>query len=268
MNLYKYHGAGNDFLIADNRKGKIQLSANQVASLCDRHYGIGADGLMLLESAPEGYDFGMAYYNSDGSTGMMCGNGGRCIVAFAQQMGIQSYRFMAADGPHDAQILRRDGVERIVKLRMRDVDAIEAYKDLGGVFLDTGTRHFVIGVADIEACDVYKLGQYYRYRQEFAPIGANVNFMQLRGDTLWVRTYEKGVEDETCACGTGITAAAIAHWHAQHAGQPIDGKAVEVKIRALRDDLAVQFVPTACGAREVYLIGPATYVARIIVSVK
>ena len=144
MKFYKYQGAGNDFLIADNRNGKISLTAKEIQELCDRRYGIGADGLMLLENA-EGYDFRMVYYNSDGSGGMMCGNGGRCIVAFADRCGMPVKNFIAADGTHEASILSRNGNTLEVKLKMKDVDEAVTYpqKEIEGMFLDTGTRHLV-----------------------------------------------------------------------------------------------------------------------------
>ena len=151
MKFYKYQGAGNDFLIADNRDGSIVLSTEQIAALCDRRYGVGADGLMLLERPDsEDMDFRMTYFNSDGSGGMMCGNGGRCIVAFAADMGIKDFRFIAADGPHVAELLSDDGRTKTVRLQMKDVCTYGHYLSLTGVsvpsegsFLDTGTRHFV-----------------------------------------------------------------------------------------------------------------------------
>ena len=262
MRFCKYQGAGNDFLIFDNRDGSIQLTSAQITALCDRHYGIGADGVMLLENA-DGYDFGMQYYNSDGSGGMMCGNGGRCIVAFAHRCGIRSYNFLAPDGPHQAEILDINGNECIVRLKMKDVTEMKDYNDreLHGVFLDTGTRHFVVTVPSVSACDVERTGRHLRYNSQFAPIGANVNFICPESNgTLDVRTYEKGVEAETFACGTGIVASAIAHWHLTHSD---DSAAVHQPIQALRDKLSVDFTPTPEGADNVWLTGPATYVASI-----
>lgn len=265
MRLYKYQGAGNDFLIADNRDGQIHISTEEIASLCDRRYGVGADGLMLLENA-DGYDFRMVYYNSDGSGGMMCGNGGRCIVAFAHRCGIRSYHFIAADGPHDAEILDENGKTLTVKLRMKDVDEMEYYAEpeFTGCFLDTGTRHLVCPVNNLADFDVVGCGRPLRYLDQFGPIGVNVNFVEAFKDSLHVRTYEKGVEDETFACGTGITASAIATWHYLYAGEDKNTTDnVHIPIQALRDKLAVEFIPTPNGARNVYLIGPATYIAAI-----
>lgn len=262
--FYKYQGAGNDFLIADNRDSSISLDADRIKALCHRRYGIGADGLMLLGSAPEGYDYSMEYYNADGSGGMMCGNGGRCIVAFADRCGIRRHRFVAPDGAHQAEILGRNGNTLTVKLRMKDVDTIVPYPqpDIDGIFLDTGTRHLVRKVVDIEHCDVRTQGRRLRWHPEFGPIGTNVNFISCIDGVLHVRTFEKGVEDETYACGTGITAAAIAYWHMTHAACG-DAHPLAMPVRALRDSLQVQFTPTPCGACDIHLIGPAAMVARV-----
>lgn len=265
MKFYKYQGAGNDFLIADNRDNSISLSAEDIQRLCDRRYGIGADGLILLAHA-DNYDFRMDYYNADGSGGMMCGNGGRCIVAFADRCGLPVGHFLGSDGPHEASILGRHGNMLEVKLKMKDVDNIEDYPQpgIGGTFLDTGTRHLVCPVKDIDLCDVEGDGRRRRWLKEFAPDGVNVNFIERKDDILYVRTFEKGVEAETYACGTGITASAIVDWHNRHM-QNSQSYTVTTVIRALRDSLEVEFIPTARGAREVYLIGPATFVAEILI---
>lgn len=266
MKFYKYQGAGNDFLISDNRDGKISLTPKEIQELCDRRYGIGADGLMLLEHA-DGYDFKMVYYNSDGSGGMMCGNGGRCIVAFADRCGMATERFTAADGPHEASILGRNGNTLEVKLKMKDVEEFTVYPQRGieGIFLDTGTRHLVCPVEGIDSFDVAAEGRRRRQLEEFAPAGVNVNFIEREGDTLRVRTFEKGVEAETYACGTGITASAIADWHMRHPAMACDALPTTTKIKALHDNLSVEFTPTKDGARDIWLIGPATFVAEIIV---
>lgn len=269
--FYKYQGAGNDFLIADNRDGSISLSAEQIASLCDRRYGIGADGLMLLEDS-EDCSFRMVYYNSDGSGGMMCGNGGRCIVAFAADMGITDYDFEAADGLHTAQILASEGRVRIVRLKMRDVAEISHYESLSGVsvpsegyFLDTGTRHYVRFVRELEDYDIVTEGRDIRYNAvELQPVGANVNFVEPFGSGIRIRTYEKGVEDETFACGTGIVASCIAAYAEGISPSSYRDGIVRYDVRARRDDLAVDFRPSEA-AEDVYLTGPATFVAEIIV---
>lgn len=272
--FYKYQGAGNDFLIADNRDGGLQLSIEQIEALCDRRYGVGADGLMLLEKSPV-YDFRMVYYNSDGSGGMMCGNGGRCMVAFAADMGISHFDFEAADGFHAAQILDAAHGIKTVRLKMKDVDAVQTYDSLTGVgvpssgfFLDTGTRHYVRFVADLDYYDIVSEGRDIRYHaQEFLPVGVNVNFVEPLDGNLKVRTYEKGVEDETYACGTGIVASCVAAFVAGHASSMTmaDGR-VRYDVRAKKDNLSVDFMPSEVRvAEDVWLTGPAAFVAKIIV---
>jgi diaminopimelate epimerase len=210
MNFFKYQGTGNDFIILDNRNWSFTaLTTERVKALCDRRFGIGADGLMLL-NPHTGYDFEMKYYNSDGRESSMCGNGGRCLVKFAYDMGItkSEYNFLAVDGPHLAEI----DVDGIVSLKMKDVKAIEDYK--GDFVLDTGSPHYVKMVTDVMEMDVYHKGMEIRYSSDFAKEGINVNFVeQKRSDEIIVRTYERGVEDETLSCGTGVTAAALASYH-------------------------------------------------------
>lgn len=286
MNFFKYQGAGNDFLIADNRDGHLKVSggvlyegerAVAISDICDRRYGVGADGLMLLDKS-ECHDFTMVYFNSDGSGGMMCGNGGRCVVAFAADLGIENFDFEAADGSHQAEILSSEGRAKTVRLKMKDVDGIKVYGDifkggldgLNGCFLDTGTRHFVTFVNDVSKCDVVGVGRKIRHMDEFGPVGANVNFVEQDGLSLKVRTYEKGVEDETFACGTGIVASSLASYFRtlKNEGQAwTSGERVKFDIRAVRDNLAVDFLPEestlGLSARDLWLTGPATYVAEI-----
>lgn len=274
MRFYKYQGAGNDFLIADNRDGSLQLSAGQVARLCDRRYGVGADGLMLLESSDR-YDFRMVYYNSDGSGGMMCGNGGRCIVAFAYDCGIRHFDFEAADGWHTAEIVSVESNSKIVRLKMKDVEDIAHHDALEGVsvdsegsFLDTGTRHYVRFVDGLDSYDVVSEGRDIRYNaKELQPVGANVNFVEPSDGYLKVRTYEKGVEDETYACGTGIVASCIAAYAGGKTPSWAEGGKVKYDVMAKKDSLSVDFRPAAeeiFPVREVYLTGPAVFVAEII----
>lgn len=284
MKFYKYQGAGNDFLIADNRAGHISEAngvlyhddgwSASIADLCDRRYGVGADGLMLLESS-DLYDFRMTYFNSDGSGGMMCGNGGRCIVAFASDMGLTSFAFEAADGPHSAQILNVSGREKTVRLKMKDVTEIVRHKSLTGVsvhsdgwFLDTGTRHFVRFVKELETYDVVSEGREIRYDGvELQPIGANVNFVESYEGGVKVRTYEKGVEDETFACGTGIVASCLAAYlHGVSPSANMPDSRIRYDVRAKRDSLAVDFVPNQDRTlfEDVWLVGPATFVAEIL----
>ena len=289
LKFYKYQGAGNDFLIADNRDGSIRLTAGQIAVLCDRRYGVGADGVMLLESPDENLSsdelrqstdgFRMTYYNSDGSGGMMCGNGGRCIVAFAADMGIVNFNFMAADGHHSAEIISSDGKEKTVSLQMKNVSECVHYESLTGVdvpsdgyFLDTGTRHFVRFVRGVDEYDVVSEGRDIRYgAEELQPVGANVNFVEPCGSILKIRTYEKGVEDETFACGTGIVASCLAAYKEGIAPSSESAGMVTYDVKAKRDRLSVTFKPVEPSygvAENVYLTGPATYVAEITVSVQ
>ena len=298
MTFYKYHGAGNDFLIADGRDIDIDLSAGQIARLCERHTGIGADGVMVLERSSDA-DFRMRYYNSDGSGGMMCGNGGRCIVAFAADLGYESFVFEAPDGQHVAELENSVGAfsaePRIVRLKMKDVQGAALYENKTGamfpdVFLDTGTRHLVHFVEDVGECDVVGVGRSLRYDTRFAPQGVNVNFVRVNdflpdGNLdIDVRTYEKGVEDETLACGTGIVASSMASWiRGVLGGCDSNYSHVEVsaRIHAKIADLKVDFVPRLDGALcleksdfqgneilpftadNVWLQGPAVFVARI-----
>lgn len=281
MTFYKYHGAGNDFLVADGRSSRIDLSSAGIAALCDRHTGFGADGVMIL-SESEGHDFRMDYYNSDGSGGMMCGNGGRCIVAFAADLGFRSFDFEAPDGPHSAELLSGEArpfshEARIVRLKMKDVSSAAAYENRPGgepdLFLDTGTRHVVRFVDKVNDIDVVGEGRVLRYSPDFAPVGANVNFVQVNADgSITVRTYEKGVEDETLACGTGIVASAMATWFAHKRHE--QGKIVSIPVHARISDLSVSFRPSdvACessapasfSASDVYLTGPAVFVGKVI----
>lgn len=210
LHFYKYQGTGNDFVILDNRKGQYSdLTTQQIHFLCDRRFGIGADGLMLLNTKP-GYDFEMKYYNADGRESTMCGNGGRCLVKFAYHLGIhkEKYHFIASDGPHEAEI----DFDGVVSLKMKDVNAIKEYH--GDAVLDTGSPHYVKMVRHVDAVDVYKTGKSIRNSNGFEKEGINVNFVeQLKEDEISVRTYERGVEDETLSCGTGVTASALVCYH-------------------------------------------------------
>jgi diaminopimelate epimerase len=204
MQFYKYQGTGNDFIIIDNRDLKFNRNDNRlVEKLCHRRFGIGADGLMLLQNKT-GYDFEMVYYNSDGNESSMCGNGGRCIVEFARTLGLvkEETLFYATDGEHEAVV--KPG---FITLKMKDVSEVETNSDF--YFLNTGSPHYVAFVKDLANYNVVHEGKKIRYNDRFKTQGTNVNFIEKKGEELFVRTYERGVEDETYSCGTGVTAAAL-----------------------------------------------------------
>lgn len=250
LHFYKYQGTGNDFVIVDNRQGECELTRAQVAFLCDRRFGIGADGLMLLNAHPD-YDFQMRYYNADGGEGSMCGNGGRCLVRFAADCGIRrsEYRFLAIDGEHFAS-LETDGT---VALKMQDVKKITY--DHGNYILNTGSPHFVDLVDDVMHLNVVERGRQVRYSDPFRHEGINVNFVQQteEADKIIVRTYERGVEDETWSCGTGVTAAALVCYHNENGYNR-----VEVKTKGGR--LSVEFDRIHDHYENIWLIGPAVKV--------
>ncbi len=249
MTAHLYSGAGNSFVVLDGREPSF--SNPDITGLCRR---FSTDGLMILRSADKPYDFAMEYFNSDGSGGMMCGNGGRCIVAFADFLGISpsdgnTYKFLAPDGAHEAVILKKEGESKTVKLKMCDVHEFSPSIE-GGYFLNTGTRHFVKFCDDVETIDIPTEGARLRHHSAFAPIGANANFVQITGkDSIKVRTFEKGVEAETLACGTGVVASAIAAF--------LNGKAeTHVHIHTREDEMDVEFHPEGHCFKEVYLTGP------------
>jgi len=250
--FYKYQGTGNDFVILDNRNGQFnRISNSTVERLCHRHLGIGADGLMLMNKA-EGYDFEMVYYNADGNPGSMCGNGGRCMVSFANDMGIHqfTYRFRATDGDHEAEL---DGPN--VRLKMNDVRMVEIHNTY--MVLNTGSPHFVRFVNDVENVDVVETGREIRNSKKFVPEGINVDFVEtMEDDSIYVRTYERGVEDETLSCGTGVTAAALVSAH-----NPLGFNQVFVRTPGGR--LSVEFNKISETEFEnIWLCGPANLVFK------
>jgi diaminopimelate epimerase len=210
IHFHKYQGTGNDFVILDNRTGEYSgLTTEQVNRICNRRFGIGADGLMMLNNKP-GYDFEMKYYNADGRESSLCGNGGRCLVKFAYHSGIRKniYHFLAVDGDHDAEI-DDDGT---VSLKMADVHSIKDYH--GDFILNTGSPHYIKMVSNVMDYNVFDEGRQIRNSNTFAKDGINVNFVEQKSEhEIIVRTYERGVEDETWSCGTGVTAAALACYH-------------------------------------------------------
>ena len=237
INFSKYQGTGNDFILIDNRNANITLTTAQINKLCHRRFGIGADGLMLLENAA-GYDFKMVYFNADGNEGSMCGNGGRCLVKFAHDLGLNrnEYNFIATDGPHTAFIDDKN----LVHLKMKQVNSVETH---GGYdLLNTGSPHYVKMVYELDNYAVVEEGRRIRYGQRFKDQGVNVNFVETRGNSrIYVRTYERGVEDETMSCGTGVTAAALVNAHNDRGYNHIDiktpGGNLFVEFEKLGDEL-------------------------------
>lgn len=249
FNFYKYQGTGNDFVLIDNRSlffpnENIEL----IRKLCDRKFGVGADGLMLLENI-EQYDFKMVYYNADGNESTMCGNGGRCIAAFAKQLGIvkDKGKFMAIDGVHDFTIDKDN-----VHLRM--IDVAEIKMDKNDYVLFTGSPHYVSFRTALSQINILEEAQKVRYNDTFKEKGINVNFVEIKEDNVSMRTYERGVEDETLSCGTGTVAVAlcVAHIRNQSAGQ--------INIKTPGGILSVAFMKYENKYTDIWLIGAANFV--------
>ncbi len=254
LQFSKYQGAGNDFILVDNRTGYFNHQRPEVLErLCDRRFGIGADGIMFLQER-EGYDFEMVYYNADGKPSSMCGNGGRCIVAFAKHLGliIEETNFLAVDGSHYAKI-SEDG--SWVSLQMNDVEQIKT--DGNAYVLNTGSPHYVTITSDLKEKDVFNDGKAIRYNAIYKADGINVNFVEDFQDFYFVRTYERGVEDETYACGTGVTAVALAM--AKHKGLTEN---INTPIKALGGDLNIRFNSDGEKFTDIFLEGPAEFVFR------
>lgn len=253
--FFKYQGTGNDFVIIDNRT-KTRLDRTNhalIQKLCDRRFGVGADGLMLLQNK-DGFDFEMVYFNADGYEGSMCGNGGRCIVAFAHFLDAigDSCRFIAVDGPHEAKVLANGWIE----LKMVDVATIEQGQDY--FYLNTGSPHYVTFSTDVARLDVVAEGRRIRYSNRFKAEGTNVNFVQSLENGIAVATYERGVEDETLSCGTGVTAAALANYLQTEKTENQGPQ--QIDILAKGGELMVKFEVEETGFKNIWLCGPATQV--------
>lgn len=248
LRFYKYQGTGNDFVMIDNREGVFPQNNEQlIQRLCDRKFGVGGDGLILLQDHDD-YDFEMVYYNAD-ATPSMCGNGSRCAVHLAHHLGMigKHSQFMAEDGMHDATI---DNGQ--IHIRMVDVVGIEELE--GGYFLNTGTRHYVRLVEDVAGFDVVGEGKKIRYHQTFMPEGTNASFTKVDNGEVQMRIYEKGVEDETLSSGTGVTAVALALAKVKGLQSPVKintrGGELQVSFRKVKEDFYT----------DVHMIGPAVMV--------
>jgi len=253
MEFYKYQGTGNDFVLIDNRDLKFDRTNNAlIVKLCDRRFGIGADGFMLLQQK-EGYDFEMVYYNADGNEGTMCGNGGRCIIEFARLLGLVSDKanFIAIDGDHEAIV--KPG---FINLKMNDITNIEMNDDFA--FLDTGSPHYVAFIKDVANYNVAIEGAKIRNNDRFKAVGTNVNFVEVGSDRIFVRTFERGVEGETYSCGTGVTAASIVA-----AIKNVSTSKTHCDIKTLGGNLTVRFKNNDNKMFDnVWLEGPATFVYK------
>ncbi|MEY4149671.1 MAG: hypothetical protein RL555_275 [Bacteroidota bacterium] len=252
LRFEKYQGTGNDFIIVDNRDQSLHtLTEETIQLLCDRHRGIGADGFMLLQEK-EGYDFEMKYFNADGKEGSLCGNGGRCITLFAKKAGIDKdqFNFLAIDGPHEAHIRTNN----YVALRMKDVNQIQQQKD--DFIVNTGSPHLIRFVRGLQQLDVVKEGRAVRFSKAFAEEGINVNFIELEKneESLQIRTYERGVENETLSCGTGATAAALVCYHHENGFN-------NVVVKTRGGNLQIEYNRIATHQfNNIWLCGPAHFV--------
>lgn len=244
----KYQATGNDFVLIDNRSGQYSFTVEQIQKICDRRFGVGADGLMLIEKHPS-LDFNLVYYNSDGSQSL-CGNGSRAAVSMAAALGLAKSKttFNAFDGAHEAELLPNG----IVRLRMNPVNEVKTLPD--AQFINTGSPHYIRFVSDVDHFPLVEEGRKIRYSETFKPGGTNANFVEaLPGNTIKVRTYERGVEDETFSCGTGVTAAALA--------SSFKGYRSPVYVKVKGGELSVEFKSGQAGTfTDIFLIGPAKMV--------
>lgn len=247
----KYHGTGNDFIIIDNRELRWKPSQEEIARLCDRHFGIGADGLMLL-TEKTGFDFYMTYYNSDGRESTMCGNGGRCMIIFAKSLSLTADEphFLAIDGEHTGKV-EKTGDSPVVSLKMKDVIVTEIEAD--HLFMDTGSPHYVVFKKNVEDIDLIREARLIRFNERFSKEGTNVDFVEIGKNELFVRSYERGVENETLSCGTGVTASALAF-----AVKNPPSNSVEVQTRG--GHLSVSFRQDGNSFTDIWLKGPVQFV--------
>lgn len=243
--FFKYQATGNDFILIDNRDEKVNASVELAKKLCDRKFGIGSDGLILIQKHDTS-DFEMVFFNPDGSQSL-CGNGSRCAVSFAHKLGIVQHQttFLAYDGLHEAQILPN----KEVRLKMNNVQNVSHLAD--GTFVDTGSPHLMVFTNEVNNCEVVEQGRSIRYNDTFKAKGINVNFVEVKKDnSIFVRTYERGVENETLSCGTGVTASALASTE--------KGLTSPINVSTKGGNLSVEFVKNNTSEfTEIYLIGPA-----------
>ncbi|MCD4773603.1 MAG: diaminopimelate epimerase [Bacteroidales bacterium] len=254
IDFHKYEGAGNDFIIIDNRNSEFDISQKLISNLCNRKFGIGADGLILLYFH-EKYDFEMKYFNTNGKEGTMCGNGGRCIVAFAKRIGIIKNKtdFLTIDGKHSGEIIENCNNTSIVKLLLNDVKNIKFHE--GNYFINTGSPHYIKFVDDIINYNVISEGKKLRHKTNFDKNGTNVDFVEIKNKKLYVRTYERGVENETLSCGTGATASAIAASFRNSGNESFE-------IITKGGNLKVSFKNNKNNFSNIWLEGPATFVFK------
>jgi diaminopimelate epimerase len=253
LNFYKYQGTGNDFILIDNREGLFHPDIKVISGMCDRRFGVGADGLILLNKR-QGYDFHMQYFNSDGRESTMCGNGGRCIIAFADFLSLIDGKasFIGPDGEHTGTIISKNKNEYQVKLSLLDVENLQLRGN--DYVINTGSPHLVRFVPEVSDFNVVEEGRTLRNHPDFHPDGINVNFIMAREGKLYVRTYERGVEDETLSCGTGVTASALAYAHLNNLEEG------PVLINTRGGDLQLHFKKSASGFTDIFLEGPAVRV--------
>jgi diaminopimelate epimerase len=247
--FFKYHGTGNDFVLVDARSGESHLEHAQIVTLCDRHFGIGSDGLILIKNHAD-EDFEMVFYNPDGSQSF-CGNGSRCAVAFARHLGMISNHgsFKAIDGVHLFMIHDSGLMEKPeIHIRMRNVDALERCGE--DLVINTGSPHYIVRCENLTQLDIVPAAHAIRYNERFASEGINVNFVRYGKGELWMRTYERGVEAETLSCGTGVTAAAISLAHCDHT-------LTEIRVHTAGGVLNVKLSHTHGGFNDIWLCGPA-----------
>ncbi len=251
IEFYKYQGTGNDFIMIDNRDNVFdKTNLALVKQLCDRRFGIGADGLILIENIDD-FDFNMIYFNADGSQSF-CGNGSRCVMAFANFLGIieNKAKFLSTDGEHEA-LIDENGT---VSLKMHDVESLEKGNDY--YYIDTGSPHYIVTDDDLSGIDVKTAGAAIRYNDRFKAEGTNVNFVKYGDNQLAIRTYERGVEDETLSCGTGVTAAVLSF---------ADNSNLEsgnIQVNTAGGTLQVAFKRDGAAFRDVWLIGPSEFVYK------